>query len=426
MRLLCALIAITAAAQDFSARFEEIKRTATPAELYRFLYAMPKAGDIHMHFGLSFWAGDWWEEAKGRYVTRVRAGGCKPESNPLLYANLTREAWAQLPECERREYQPIEEVGRDRWVSTLTLDEPGEGRDEFFERIVPRVSALNRDTKLAMAVFRRSLARWKRENIRYVEIMGQPREPQAIEAWKKVAAEAPLAVRYQGIFIRFAPDAEERLLQVGDFVHENRDWWVGVNMAGREDNDKGFPLRFLEGYRELRRRHAGIRLTLHAGEVDSPGSQVRDALKLGAERIGHAVNLISDPDTMLLMRGREFLIEGNLISNRVLEYTPNLKQHPLIEYLRFGIPVCLNTDDQGSWDSNLTDEYFEAVRAFGLTWDEIVTMGRASIDLSFAPDWLKKTLRADFDQAIEKFTASNDWKSAAFEPSGYARRNLLQ
>src|SRR6266478_3019913 len=29
--------------------FEEVKKTATPTQLYRFLYAMPKGGDLHNH-----------------------------------------------------------------------------------------------------------------------------------------------------------------------------------------------------------------------------------------------------------------------------------------------------------------------------------------------------------------------------------------
>ena len=53
-------------AASFGEKFEEIKRTATPAELYRFLWAMPKGGDIHMHMGLSFWASDWYDAAKDR------------------------------------------------------------------------------------------------------------------------------------------------------------------------------------------------------------------------------------------------------------------------------------------------------------------------------------------------------------------------
>ena len=60
---------------------------------------------------------------------------------------------------------------------------------------------------------------------------------------------------------------------------------------------------------------------VHGGELDNPGPQVRQTLLLGAERIGHGLNLISDPDGMLLMRNGPYLVENALVSNRLLEYT---------------------------------------------------------------------------------------------------------
>jgi adenosine deaminase CECR1 len=427
MRLAVTLcVAACGWAAGFGEKFEAFKRTATPEELYRFLWAMPKGGDIHMHMGLSFRASDWYDAAKDRFHTRVRVSGCREEQAPLLYANVPRAAWDAMTPCEKGDYVPMRDVPRETWISTLVLDREGEGRDEFFERIVARVTPLNRDTEAFGEVFRRSTQRWAAENIRYVELMGQPRTAEEMPLFKQWAREAPLAVRYLGIFVRFLDDAEARLSQAAANVDANRDLWVGINMAGREDNDKGYPLRFLEPFREMRRRHPRIPLTLHAGEVDSPGSQVRDTLKLGATRIGHGVNLIFDPDTMLLMREGKILVETSLVSNRLLGYTPDLKRHPFVEYLRFGIPVCLNTDDQGSWDSSLTDEYFEAIRAFDLTWEEVVALGRNSLQYSFAEPPLKKKLLADFDAAIAAFESSEEWRQATPIVSGYAQRNLVR
>src|SRR5947207_946041 len=174
-------------------------------------------------------------------------------------------------------------------------------------------------------------------------------------------------------------------------------------MAGREDNDKGHALRFLETFRKLRRTYSGVGLSIHGGEVDSPGQQVRHTLLLGATRIGHGVNLISDPDTMLLMRNGKYLVEINLVSNRLLEYVPDLSKHPFPEYLRSGIPVCLNTDDAGVWDSNMTDEYFTAVTNFNLTWSEIVQMGRDSLLYSFAEEPVKSRMVKQYGEAVARF-----------------------
>src|SRR5260370_4511989 len=148
------------------------------------------------------------------------------------------------------------------------------------------------------------------------------------------------------------------------------------------------------------RKYSGIQLAIHGGEKDYPGRKVRDTLLLGATRIGHGVNLITDPDTMLLMRSSNYLVEINLVSNRVLDYVPDTATHPFPEYLRFGIPVCLNTDDRGSWDSNMTDEYYTAATNFNLTWKEIVELGRNSLTHSFAEAPLKATMLHDYEAAL--------------------------
>jgi adenosine deaminase CECR1 len=114
-----------------------------------------------------------------------------------------------------------------------------------------------------------------------------------------------------------------------DFVDANRDLWVGINLVGIEENGFGYPARFLETFRKLRVRHPTLALSIHAGEMDGNDSHIRDTLLLGASRIGHGVNLIKDPDTLLLLQqSRRVLVEINLISNRLLEYTPTSRSTP--------------------------------------------------------------------------------------------------
>jgi adenosine deaminase CECR1 len=184
-------------------------------------------------------------------------------------------------------------------------------------------------------------------------------------------------------------------------------------MVGREDDDKGHPLRFLPLLRQLRHKYPDINLSIHGGEVDEPNYHVRDTLLLGAKRIGHGVNLISDPETMVLMRHGPYLVEINLVSNLLLEYVKDYSQHPFPEYLRIGIPVALSTDDRGMWDSNMTDEFFVAVREFNLSWSEIVTLGRNSLAHAFVDGPIKQKLLADYEKRATAFAAK-------FERNGMA------
>lgn len=424
-------------AQDFAARFEEIRKTASPRQLYAFLYAMPKGGDIHHHGTLAPLAEEWWNAAtdpavKTEFLVRLRFAGCADSVEPFLrWQTVNAASVGMQSECAKSEYVPLKSLAgaaREQWLQSLRLDRAGEGRDEFFERIVNRVRDMARDPEVLPRAMKQYLDRYGREGLLYVETqMGTSEWLPA--AMRSLARQSPVAIRFQVTALRFLPESEKRMEEAYEFVDRNRDLWVAVNIAGREDNDKGNAPRFLETFRKLRHKYAGIHLALHGGEVDSPGREVRNTLLLGAERIGHGVNLITDPDTLLLLRNGRILIESNLVSNKVLEYVASYDQHPFPEYLRLGIPICLNTDDAGSWDSSLTDEYFTAVREFNLSWDEVAELGRNSLRYSFAPPGLKADLLQRFDIRLRNFESAMsgaDWKQKldAMKPevSGYARR----
>ena len=265
------------------------------------------------------------------------------------------------------------------------------------------------------------MARFGAEGVRYIEAQALPTrctdhagKPMDAEEAERIFEErltrpdalaTGVTLRFQYVVIRFLPDAEADVERAYAFVDKHRDWWVGVNMAGREDRQIGRPARFLATYRKMRRTYSGVNLSIHAGETDEPDHHVRETLLLGATRIGHGVNLIDDPDTMLLMRGQQNLVEINLISNRLLEYVPDLSKHPFPEYLRFGIPVCLNTDDRGMWGSDLTDEYYTAARLYRLTWPEIVSLGRNSLVYGFMSSADKQKLLAEYDRRVAAFEA---------------------
>jgi adenosine deaminase CECR1 len=443
-------------AADFSTQFEQIKQSSSKTELYAFLYGLPKGGDLHHHTGLSAFAETWYQLAtsqktlaRNSFYTLTKLQNCAGDTDPQVhFQTIQRSTYENLDDCRKQQYQPLATLSADlkgAWLSSLKLDKPGEGRDEFFERIVPRFGDLSNDPYLVGDVIVENARLFGLEGVRYIETQIVLRgfkdatgKPIAMEDANRIICDRLLQkdavatgvhVRFQAVIIRFLPDAELQLEQAYDFVSKHRDQWVGINMAGREDNDKGYALRFLSTYRRMRRAYSDIPLSIHGGEKDSPGHEVRDTLLIGATRIGHGVNLITDPDTMLLMRNNHYLVEINLVSNRVLGYVPDPADHPFPEYLRFGIPVCLNTDDRGSWDSDMTDEYYTAVTNYKLTWKEIVELGRNSLSYSFADPALKQAMLNEYEEklsAFEKRFSGSDWKStlAHVKPSvtGYAER----
>lgn len=457
---LACLLAGPCPAQNFASRYEEIRDKATPRQLYAFLQLLPKGGDLHHHATLSFYAQNVLAAAIDiqrlgyRYYTRTSFHACDDNENGpvILYQNLAAPAIAKLSMCRKSDYTALDALSPEQkraWLSAHILDEPGENRNEFFEEIVVRLTPLARNPHLFAGLFAQNLKLFAAEGVRYVEAQWGPflnEKPDGSQFTPDEAIQivttrlkqpdvtsTGITYRFQVTIIRFRADVEQQILGLHAFVDKHRDLFVGINAAGREDNDKGHALRMLPAMRQARRKFGDIPLSIHAGEKDSPGPEVRNTLLLGATRIGHGINLIDDPDTMLLMRHNRYLVEINLISNRVLDYVPDLSRHPFPEYLRFGIPVCLNTDDRGSWDSNMTDEYMHAVQLFRLSWKELQKIARDSMQYSFAPQTLKDSMLASYLRdlaAFEKRMDSPNWASTldAVQPevSGYARRNLLK
>ena len=416
--------------------FDRVKSGATPEQLYRFLYAMPKGGDLHNHLTGAvrsewFWDAAMAERTRGyEYYTRVRIQNCAPyggdEFGPgkhlLLFKDIQASTYATLDACAQSEFkslQALDPVEKAAWLESMRLDQPYEGRNEFFDAIWSRINDMLLNPHLICDILLRNMDAFGREGVAYLETQqglegavkpdGSPYRTDEVAAIFRACLATPQAratgveVRFQNALLRFTPDAERHLRELYALTDRYRDLYVGVNMVGREDNDKGYPLRFLPVLRELRHRYPDINLSIHAGEVDEPNQHVRDTLLLGAQRIGHGVNLISDPDTMLRMRYGPFLVEINLISNLLLEYVSDYSQHPFPEYLRTGIPVALSTDDRGMWDSNMTDEFYVAVKEFNLSWDEIVLLGRNSLSYSFLDPATKKRLLESYDKRIADF-----------------------
>lgn len=441
MKKVLTIAALLCAASANADWFDDIKNTGSDADLYRTLYYMPKGGDLHNHLSGSNFS-EWWYELalqqrdRGyHYYTKVRIencieyGGDEYGRNPyyLMFRHIMSLQYESLSECEKREYKLLEDLSPDEkaaWMDSIRLDKPYEGREEFFGTHWSRLNALTWNPWMQAESLVLNMQAFGAEGLSYLEtqiyVEGQVKpdgtahtSEQALDILRERiqqpdAIETGVTVRLQISILRFLPNAEDNLRNTYKFVHDNSDVMVAVNMVGREDNGKGYPLRFLDTLRDLRRQFSGVRLSIHAGEVDEPNNHVRDTLLLGADRIGHGNNLIKDDDTMRLMRHGPYLVEINLISNLLLSYVSDFDQHPFPEYLRTGIPVALSTDDRGMWDSTMSDEFFVAVKEFNLSWDEIKTLSRNSLQYAFVDADTKQELLRTFDDRIAKFERSMD------------------
>jgi adenosine deaminase len=172
---------------------------------------------------------------------------------------------------------------------------------------------------------------------------------------------------------------------------------VGLNFVMPED---GY-LSMSEYHRQmlmldyLHSVYPNVHISLHAGEL-APGLvppnglrfHIREAVDLGhAERIGHGVDVMYENEPQALLRemaDRHTMVEINLTSNDVI-LGVTAPWHPLPTYRAAGVPVALSTDDEGVSRIDLTNEYTRAAMDFNLSYLDLKSSARTSLEHSFLP-----------------------------------------
>lgn len=170
---------------------------------------------------------------------------------------------------------------------------------------------------------------------------------------------------------------------------------VALNLVQAEDSYPSMTnfktqmrmLDFLHG------QYPKAHITLHAGEL-APGLvppeglsfHIRESVMLGhAERIGHGVDIMHEDEPEELLREmarRNIMVEICLTSNDVILGVSG-KNHPLATYLEYGVPTAIATDDEGVARSEISMEYMRASQDQGMSYVQLKTMARNSLQYAF-------------------------------------------
>lgn len=178
----------------------------------------------------------------------------------------------------------------------------------------------------------------------------------------------------------FGPEAAARVFRKAAEMRVNNPSIIGIGIGG--DERKTGADVFREHYAEA--RAAGLRLTVHAGESVGPES-IWAAINIGAERIGHGLTAIEDPELMSVLAERQIPVEICITSNLRTGCCRQLNEHPVRSYFDAGLMVTLNSDDPAMFSSNLEDEYALAESEFEFTNEHLRELAANSIEASFLP-----------------------------------------
>lgn len=162
---------------------------------------------------------------------------------------------------------------------------------------------------------------------------------------------------------------------------------VAIDLAG---NEASYPVM---EYQELFKiaKKEGIPFTIHAGEGDGFES-VKNAIQLGAKRIGHGIRSIEDASTLNLIIESDITLEVCPKSNLDTNMYVSLKDHPIKKLWDRGIKITINTDNRTVSNTTLTKTYEELAKTFNFTQEDFIKMNEYAINCAFISEKEKKEL----------------------------------
>ena len=413
-------------------RFEAAK--VDEPSLIAFLKEMPKGGDLHVHGGGAIYAENALDAAIAQHLfydqssnqfTREDAPGRIP-ADKLLGGEAGQNVSRWLDAASMRGWHPGTESGHDHFFRSFSyMGSAGQalGKDDSNVELIKRAQSENEQYLEIMTNIAPQNA-WNMLGITPPlddpEAALKEMEPrlQTFAAMCKpfldqrdadlaqrvgvtapiTGTQGPITVRYIFAASRLESDKDFfTALAAGMALMRIDKRVVGINILAPEDDPIArthfdTQMRLLDA---LWKHFGHPNITLHAGELTlaiSPlepmRSRIRKSIEMGhAKRIGHGVSVAWEDDLPGLLREMKqkgIDVEICLTSNdAILGVTGD--RHPFNLYRRAGVPVNINTDDEGVDRTNLTMEYVRAVRSYHLSYADVKTLARNSIEYSFLP-----------------------------------------
>ena len=188
---------------------------------------------------------------------------------------------------------------------------------------------------------------------------------------------------------------------------ESNDFFIGVDLVTEED--AGYPLdTYVPILIEAKNKGFDFDVYLHAGESNSPdNSMMLDAYLMGTKRIGHGIDLFRYPELAEKIRKHKIALEVCPISNQLLGYTSDLRNHPAYLYFKEGIPIAIASDDPAMFNvKGVSYDFYSVVRAWDLNLAEIKQLCLNSIRYSGGSKSERKKLESDWRIRWDKFIKS--------------------
>lgn len=186
----------------------------------------------------------------------------------------------------------------------------------------------------------------------------------------------------------FGEEAAER---VAKQAHKDRLPCVtGFGLGGDEAK---FPPKLFKKTYEIA-ADAGLECTVHAGEFASATGMIEAMDHLPIKRIGHGVNAIHSPETMIRLKEKGITLELCPTSNIFLGLFKDMAEHPFPKFYEAGIKVSISSDDPPFMSTTLANEYKKVQEAYHYSDETMNAITTMAIKSAFVDQKTKEELLA--------------------------------
>ncbi len=195
--------------------------------------------------------------------------------------------------------------------------------------------------------------------------------------------------------------SEESAFETLQSVFKHRDKIIGV---GLDSSEKGNPpAKFMQVFQQA--KEAGLLTVAHAGE-EGPAQNISDAIEmLEVSRIDHGVRCVEDETLVKSLIESKMPLTVCPLSNIKLCVFEDMKHHNIVDLLRKGVAVTINSDDPAYFGGYMTDNFLAVNQAHPMSHEELAKLTLNAIDASFIDEELKATYRSQVQQSVDQYSA---------------------
>jgi len=178
-----------------------------------------------------------------------------------------------------------------------------------------------------------------------------------------------------------------------------KDWITGV---GLDSSELGFPPEKFTAVFD-RARQEGFKTVAHAGE-EGPAEYIWQALSLlKVERIDHGIRCVEDAALVEYLVKQQIPLTVCPLSNIKLGVFDHLSQHNLMQMLKLGLCVTVNSDDPAYFGGYIEENFRALYEALGIGSQDIHKLARNAFRASFLDPAEKKKYLDELDEFVSGF-----------------------